>query len=133
MVWSSFNGRGVACGSRARLQEWQRGSQSRLRKIVEAQVSARNHQLSKLNASAKKIAAQIDTDLYCALPAPLANLRASSAARNSALALLTHSSCSLSGSESATMPAPAWTYILPSLMRAVRSTMQLSMSPAAEK
>src|SRR3974390_1372917 len=74
-----------------------------------------------------------DCDLYCPLPAALANLCASSAARNNALALLTHSCCSLSGWESATIPAPAWTYILPSLMRAVGSTMQLSMSPAAEK
>src|SRR6266481_1882374 len=55
------------------------------------------------------------------------------AARNSALALSTHSCCSNLGLESATIPAPAWTYIMPSLINAVRSTMQLSSSPAAEK
>src|SRR5262249_32626547 len=63
----------------------------------------------------------------------LANRFASSAARNSALALSTHSCCSDFGLESATMPAPAWTYILPLRISAVRSTMQLSSSPAAEK
>jgi hypothetical protein len=31
------------------------------------------------------------------------------------------------------MPAPAWTYILLSLIRAMRSTMQVSISPTAEK
>ena len=31
------------------------------------------------------------------------------------------------------MPAPACTYMVPSLISAVRSTMQLSISPAAEK
>src|SRR5262245_45873330 len=41
--------------------------------------------------------------------AALAKRRASSAARNRALALFTHSSCSKAGSESATMPAPACT------------------------
>src|SRR5580700_4151630 len=66
-------------------------------------------------------------------PAALAKRRASSAARNSALALSTHSCCSRAGSESATIPAPAWTYMVPSLIRAVRRTMQVSISPAAEK
>src|SRR5262245_47052331 len=70
---------------------------------------------------------------YCPRRAALANRLASSAARNSALALSTHSCCSNLGLESATMPAPAWTYIVPSLINAVRSTMQLSSSPAAEK
>src|SRR5512139_1989278 len=65
--------------------------------------------------------------------AALAKRRASSAARNSAFALLMHSCCSKSGSLSATMPAPACTYILPSLINAVRSTMHVSISPAAEK
>src|SRR5262245_58142006 len=70
---------------------------------------------------------------YCARRAALAKRLASSAARNSAFALSTHSCCSDLGLESATMPAPACTYILPSLMSAVRRTMQLSSSPAAEK
>src|SRR6185312_5152956 len=70
---------------------------------------------------------------HCPRLAALANLRASSAARNSALALLMHSCCSVSGSLSATMPAPACTYILPSLISAVRKTMQVYISPAAEK
>src|SRR5579872_1163419 len=65
--------------------------------------------------------------------AALAKRRASSAARNRALALLMHSCCSNSGTLSATMPAPAWTYILPSFTKAVRKTMQVSISPAAEK
>jgi hypothetical protein len=64
---------------------------------------------------------------------PPVNLAASSAATNRARALFSHSFCSSSGLESATMPAPACTCILPSLMSAVRSTMQLSMSPEAEK
>jgi len=62
-----------------------------------------------------------------------ANRTASSAALNSARALLTHSACSRSGTESATMPAPALTYIVPSLTTEVLSTMQLSISPPAEK
>src|SRR5262245_20252899 len=70
---------------------------------------------------------------YCPRRAVLANRLASSAARKSAFALSTHSCCSDFGLESATMPAPACTYIIPSLIRAVRSTMQLSSSPAAEK
>src|SRR4029078_4813005 len=65
--------------------------------------------------------------------AALANRRASSAARNKAFALLMHSCCSKSGLLSATMPAPACTYILPSFTSAVRSAMQVSISPAAEK
>src|SRR6186997_14377 len=65
--------------------------------------------------------------------AALANRRASSAARNKAFALLMHSCCSKSGSLSATIPAPACTYILPSFTSAVRSTMHVSISPAAEK
>src|SRR5256885_1590311 len=70
---------------------------------------------------------------YCPRLAALAKRRASSAARNSAFALLTHSCCSNAGSESATMPAPACTYITPSFTNAVRSTMQVSISPLAEK
>src|SRR5262245_39686588 len=65
--------------------------------------------------------------------AALAKRRASSAARNKAFALLMHSCCSKSGSLSATMPAPAWTYMVPSLIRAVRKTMHVSISPPAEK
>src|SRR5215831_4830601 len=69
----------------------------------------------------------------CPRQVALAKRFASSAARNSALALSTHSCCSDLGLESATMPAPACTYMVPSLISAVRSTMQLSSSPAAEK
>src|SRR6185369_14845745 len=65
--------------------------------------------------------------------ATLAKRRASSAARNKAFALLMHSCCSKSGSLSATMPAPACTYMVPSLVRAVRRTMHVSIDPAAEK
>src|SRR5512144_86102 len=50
--------------------------------------------------------------------AALANRRASSAARNKAFALLMHSCCSKSGLLSATIPAPACTYILPSFTSA---------------
>src|SRR5665213_612119 len=78
--------------------------------------------------------APLSSSIYhCPRLTALAKRRASSAARNRALALLMHSCCSLSGFESATMPAPACTYILPSLTSAVRSTMQVSISPAAEK
>src|SRR3990172_3304347 len=58
---------------------------------------------------------------------------ASSAALNRARALFTHSACSRSGTESATMPAPACTYIVPSFTTEVLSTMQLSISPPADK
>jgi Transposase domain (DUF772) len=70
---------------------------------------------------------------HCPRRAALAKRLASSAARNSALALFTHSCCSAFGLESATMPAPACTYMVPSLTSAVRSTIAVSMSPAAEK
>src|SRR5581483_209748 len=65
--------------------------------------------------------------------AMLAKRRASSAARNKAFALLMHSCCSKSGLLSATIPAPAWTYILPSFTSAVRSTIHVSICPVAEK
>src|SRR5436853_165554 len=70
---------------------------------------------------------------YCPRLTALAKRRASSAARNKAFALLMHSCCSKLGSLSATIPAPAWTYITPSLISAVRRTMHVSISPAAEK
>src|SRR5205085_7451354 len=75
----------------------------------------------------------VDEDDHWPLPARPAKRTASSAARNSAFALLMHSMCSLSGMLSATTPAPACTYILPSLTIAVLSTMQVSMSPSQEK
>src|SRR6185312_11197629 len=70
---------------------------------------------------------------YCPRLLVLAKRRASSAARKRALALFTHSCCSACGLLSATMPAPACTYMVPFFTSAVRSTMQVSMSPAAEK
>src|SRR5690349_5343674 len=75
----------------------------------------------------------VDEDDHCPLPARPAKRTASSAARNKAFALLTHSTCSDLGTLSATRPAPACTYILPSLTIAVRSMMHVSMSPPAEK
>src|SRR5262245_39357059 len=75
----------------------------------------------------------VDEDDHCPLPARPAKRTASSAARNSAFALLTHSMCSDLGTLSATRPAPACTYILPSLTMAVLSMMHVSMSPSAEK
>src|SRR5690349_12463856 len=71
--------------------------------------------------------------IHCPRTERPAKRTASSAALNRALALFTHSVCSLSGTLSATTPAPAWTYILPSLTIAVLSTMQVSMSPLEEK
>src|SRR3989338_2265574 len=52
-----------------------------------------------------------------------------SAARNTARALFCVSIHSLSGTESATMPAPACTYSVLSLTTAVRSAIARSMSP----
>src|SRR5690554_1977295 len=52
-----------------------------------------------------------------------------SAARSMARALLCVSCHSASGSESATMPAPACTWMLPSLTTAVRMAMAMSISP----
>src|SRR5262249_51160307 len=52
-------------------------------------------------------------------------LPASAAALNTARAFPTHSACSCSATESATMPAPACTYIVPSFTTDVLSTMQL--------
>lgn len=51
-------------------------------------------------------------------------------ALNSAEALLTVSWYSEAGTESATTPAPAWMWIWPSLIRAVRSMMHVSMLPS---
>src|SRR5690606_7029354 len=59
--------------------------------------------------------------------------RAERAAANSARALLTHSRCSDWASESATMPAPAWTCMTPSLINAVLRAMQVSTFPSAAK
>ena len=66
---------------------------------------------------------------YCPRRELVANRTASSAALHRAPALFTHSRCSYSGTLSATMPAPAWTCICPSFTMAVRSTMQVSISP----
>src|SRR5882672_1294776 len=52
-----------------------------------------------------------------------------SAARNTALALACVSRHSFSGTESATIPAPAWTCMRPALIKAVRIAMARSMSP----
>ena len=62
------------------------------------------------------------------LPPPL-GARAIVRAVSSARALLRVSWYSRSGSESATMPAPTWTVIQPSLMSAVRIVMQESKLP----
>src|SRR5262249_50221472 len=56
-------------------------------------------------------------------------LAAISAARSTARAFARVSCHSLSGTESATMPAPACTCMVPSLTRAVRIAMARSMSP----
>src|SRR5690606_23025382 len=71
--------------------------------------------------------------VYWPKPASLACTTASRAAANRAPALASHSRRSAAGSESATMPAPAWTCIIPSFTTAVRSTMQLSIDPSGEK
>jgi len=65
-------------------------------------------------------------------PGPGTPVAAGIAARRAA-ALLRHSRSSSSGTESATMPAPACTYMTPSFTSAVRSTVQVSISPMAEK
>lgn len=54
-------------------------------------------------------------------------------ARSTAAALLRHSVSSATGSESATTPAPAWTYAVPSRRRAVRMAMAVSESPAKSR
>src|SRR5262249_46857652 len=54
---------------------------------------------------------------------------ASSIARSSAASLLRHSSCSAAGSESATMPAPACRWAMPSVSTIVRIVMHVSRSP----
>lgn len=54
-------------------------------------------------------------------------------ARSTAAALLRHSVSSATGSESATTPAPAWTYAVPSRSRAVRMAMAVSESPAKSR
>lgn len=50
-----------------------------------------------------------------------------------AAALLRHSVSSATGSESATIPAPAWTYAVPSRSSAVRMAMAVSESPAKSR
>src|SRR5208337_3403318 len=57
---------------------------------------------------------------YCPRFPCAAKRTASSAARNSARALLMHSACSAAGEESWTMPAPAWTCIFPSFTTEAR-------------
>src|SRR5512132_57914 len=54
---------------------------------------------------------------------------AAAMARRTAAALFRHSASSAAGSESATMPAPAWTYAMPSLRSAVLMAMAVSRSP----
>lgn len=54
---------------------------------------------------------------------------AAATARRAAAALLTLSSNSRRGTESATIPPPAWTYASPSLITAVRIAMAMSRSP----
>ncbi len=54
-------------------------------------------------------------------------------ARSTAAALLRHSVSSETGSESATTPAPACTYAVPSRSRAVRMAMAVSESPAKSR
>src|SRR4051812_13535332 len=58
---------------------------------------------------------------------------ASSSARITARALSRVSSYSAAGFESATMPAPAWTYACPSSMSTVRMVMQKSRLPAKSR
>src|SRR6478736_1101360 len=58
---------------------------------------------------------------------------AAATARRAAAALLTVSSYSRCGTESATMPAPAWTCAKPSLIRAVRIAIAMSRSPAKSR
>src|SRR5258707_3072957 len=60
---------------------------------------------------------------------PSIPLKAISAARSTARALARVSCNSLSGTESATIPAPAWTCIWPSFTTAVRIAMARSISP----
>lgn len=54
-------------------------------------------------------------------------------ARRTAAALLRHSVSSAAGSESATTPAPAWTWAVPSRSRAVRMAMAVSEFPAKSR
>src|SRR6266851_8566491 len=58
---------------------------------------------------------------------------ASATADNTALALLSVSWYSVGGSESATMPAPAWIWATPSLRTRVRIVMAVSRSPSRLK
>ena len=58
---------------------------------------------------------------------------ASRAAARIAPALASHSRCSDAGSLSATIPAPACAWIMPSFTTAVRSTMHESIDPSGEK
>lgn len=61
------------------------------------------------------------------------NPEAAATARTTAAALLTVSSCSLLGTESATIPAPACTCATPSTMTAVRIAIAMSRSPWTSK
>src|SRR5262245_4044933 len=54
---------------------------------------------------------------------------AAAMARSTAAALFRHSASSAAGSESATMPAPAWTYAMPSRRSAVLMAIAVSRSP----
>src|SRR3546814_17788028 len=62
-----------------------------------------------------------------------ARAMASRAAARRAPALAWHSRCSSAGSLSATMPAPAWTCIVPPLPTDVLRTMHASLEPSGEQ
>src|SRR5262249_33918743 len=55
---------------------------------------------------------------------------ASAIACSSAASLARHSACSAAGSESATIPAPAWRCAIPSASTIVRMAMQVSSVPS---
>src|SRR4029078_12826359 len=58
--------------------------------------------------------------------------RATSIALTTTRALLTHSLCSSAGTLSATMPAPAWTYMVSCFATSVRIAMPKSIFPEYE-
>src|SRR6185503_4804596 len=68
----------------------------------------------------------------CGVAHRASSCSASASAASIAAALLSVSRCSLAGSESATMPAPAATATSPPRTSRVRMVMQVSMSPPKE-
>ncbi len=58
---------------------------------------------------------------------------ARSIAASRAASLFRHSWCSAAGSESATIPPPAWRYATPSRRTSVRMAMHVSIAPSAGK